>query len=310
MQTRPTCFQDAVVLAQRPVCRVCGSDAVSSVHPGDVDSVEEISFTYTFSPTHCKTLPVFRCQACTHVFCWPIPENISSNYSDVVDEEYLRHKDSRELSARAVLNTIGRYATHGKLLDVGCATGDFLSVARDRGYETAGIELSRWSASIARGRGLTIYDRTLAELARDSPCTWDVITLWGVIEHFPWPAEEMVSLGRLLKPGGLLAIWTGDVNSVTSRLLGRRWWYWQGQHIQYFTHGSLRHLVKSAGFTHVQTELYPFGATRATITNSLRRYAFRGVLEPFVTAAYRLRRIWYLRLPGEMLFLASRNGQA
>jgi predicted TPR repeat methyltransferase len=241
------------------------------------------------------------------VFCWPVPSSISDEYSDVVDEEYLRHRDSRVFAASACLDTITRYVSTGRLLDVGCATGDFLAVARDRHYVAEGLELSAWSASIARGRGLTIYDQPLVSLAEQMPGAFDVATLWGVIEHFAHPADEMARLASLLKPGGLLALWTGDVDSITSRLLGRRWWYWQGQHIQYFSKRSMQRLVRDVGLEMVGIRLYPFGATHQTISNSLGRYVLGPLIEPILTLPFRLRPAWHLLLPGEMFVLARRR---
>jgi hypothetical protein len=101
-------------------------------------------------------------------------------------------------------------------------------------------------------------------------------------------------------------VWTGDADAWLPRLLGRRWWYWQGQHIQYFTHRSLSTLARAAGFDHVTTERYPFAATHGTIANSLRRYPLHRLMSAALAPIFRLKPVIYLRLPGEMLFLARR----
>ncbi len=101
-------------------------------------------------------------------------------------------------------------------------------------------------------------------------------------------------------------LWTGDVDSVTSRMLGRKWWYWQGQHIQYFTHASLKRLVTACSLEHVRTYVYPFAATYETIANSLRRYQWQSIMTSLLSPLFVLKPVWYLRLPGELLFLARR----
>lgn len=287
-------------------CPVCGSGNLAEWYPADVESAADVSFSYTFSPEHRKTFRVVRCLECSHAFCWPIPENIVGQYVGVVDCEYLRHSRSRQLAAEAVLAIIASYRRTGVLLDIGCATGDFLAAARSHGYVVEGLELSRWSSQIARRRGFVVHEEHLETLARRQPGRYDVVTLWGVIEHFSRPATEMRHVVELLKPGGLVAIWTGDVRSVTSRFLGRRWWYWQGQHIQYFSHASLKRLAESTGLQHLTTKLYPFGMTWETLSNSLRRYRFHSIASALLRPLFAVKPVWHLRLPGEMLFIACR----
>lgn len=289
------------------LCPVCGSDNLTEMYPADIQSPDRVQFCYTFSPEHSKTFRIVRCHSCSHVFSAPIPEDIARHYEDVVDSEYLRHSQSRKLAAEAVLRVIRQYTPSNRLLDIGCATGDFLECAKEQGYFAEGLEVSRWASEIVRERGFKVHREFLETFAKSHPEQYDIVTLWGVIEHFAQPIEEIRHLRRLLKPGGILALWTGDVDSVTSRLLGRKWWYWQGQHIQYFSRKSLKHLVVSNGFEHVTTKRYPFAATYETISNSLRRYpAVRPFLLGLLFPIFAIKPVWYLRLPGEMFFLARR----
>ena len=289
-------------------CPVCGSSDVRPWYAGDIASPADVSFTYTFRPDAQRLFPVARCHACTHAFCSPIPPDIAEHYRNVVDEEYLRHETSRLLAADAVLRTLRSQWPAGRLLDVGCATGDLLTVARRRGFRGEGLELSDWSSRIARSRGLTVHQEPLESLARRLPGAFDIITLLGVIEHFASPRTEVAHMARLLAPGGVLVTWTGDVDSVLSRLLGRRWWYWQGQHIQYFTRRSLHKLVVDAGLEIVATRVFPFAATRETMGNSLRRYRLHRVFTALLRPLFFVRPAWFLYLPGEMLLLAKSPG--
>ena len=293
-------------------CVICDSPNLEEVRPAEIERLEEVSFSYSFSPTNSKTFRVVRCKSCTHLFCAPLPARVSESYQDVVDEEYLKHADSRRLSSEAVLRTIGSYASRSdskslRLLDVGCATGDFLEAGRRAGFDVEGLELSDWSCRIARARGLTVHQELLATFAERASARFDVISLIGVIEHFPDPRAEMRSLVKLLRPGGIIVLWTGDASSWLARVLGRRWWYWQGQHIQYFTHASLMHLTEREGLVHLKTTRYPFVATHTTIANSLRRYPFHRILAGALRPLFRAKPRVYLRLPGEMLFLARRT---
>jgi 2-polyprenyl-3-methyl-5-hydroxy-6-metoxy-1,4-benzoquinol methylase len=292
-------------------CAVCSSKNTVELYPANID-VKKISFTYEFSPQSQKTFRVVKCRNCSHVFCAPLPKDLYKNYEDVIDHEYLRHTKTRELSAEAVVKVIKQYKPTGKLLDVGCATGDFLDVAKHNGYSVEGLELSKWSYKIAQSRGFTIHRKTLKTLASVSRNVgkYDVITLWGVIEHFENPQKEMQYLNKLLKPGGYLILWTGNVEGLMSKLLGRKWWYWQGQHIQYFTEKSLTLLGTNNGFEHLATKRYPIAATIEQMENSLSRYKRSKYITPFLRLAFSTTPIWYLRLPGEMFWIArKKNGK-
>ena len=286
-------------------CPICNSSGAIEWYSGSIDE-REISFIYKFNSLTQKTLRVVKCLNCTHVFCSPLPKQFYKNYKDVVDEEYLRYSETRLLTTQAVLKILNRYAASGEILDVGCATGDFLLVSKNFGYSVEGLELSRWSSEITRKKGIPVYANTLSLLARRFPKKYDMITLWGVIEHFEQPFKEMQYVNRLLKPGGVLAIWTGDVNGLMSKLLGRRWWYWQGQHIQYFTHKSLNYLTKRTGFEHLSTKIYPLAVSYEQVENSLARYAFQQYILWIVKLIFILKPIWYLRFPGEMLWIGKK----
>jgi 2-polyprenyl-3-methyl-5-hydroxy-6-metoxy-1,4-benzoquinol methylase len=289
-------------------CVICGGSALEEVRPAEIHRLEEVSFSYSFRPEHTRTFRIVRCPACTHMFCSPLPARVTESYHDVVDEEYLKHAESRRLAAEAVLRTVAAHTTGRALLDVGCATGDFLVAGREAGFAAEGVELSAWSCAIARERGFVVHDEPLAAFAQHGGQRFDVVSLIGVIEHFTDPRAELENIARLLRPGGLVVIWTGDASSWLPRLLGRKWWYWQGQHIQYFTRASLARAANLAGFEHVTTELYPFAATAETISNSLRRYPLHGALAAAAGLVFKLKPVITLRLPGEMLFIARKVG--
>jgi hypothetical protein len=98
----------------------------------------------------------------------------------------------------------------------------------------------------------------------------------------------------------------GRASSSNAYVLGRRWWYWQGQHIQYFTQASLERLARQAGLDVVRTDRYPFAATHETISNSLRRYRAHRLMSALLRPLFAVRPVVYLRLPGEMLFFARK----
>ncbi len=290
------------------ICLVCGSKNTFELYPSTVD-LKKLSFTYVKTPDSGKTFRSVRCKNCTHVFCNPLPKNIYKNYEDVVDKQYLKYTDSIIESAKKILPIIKSYIKSGKMLDVGCATGEFLDKAREYGYEVEGLELSRWSSEIAEKKKIKIHRSLLNSLSKKFPNRYDVITLFGVIEHFENPALELQYIVKLLKPGGLVVIWTGDVNSFSSKLFGYNWWYWQGQHIQYFTHKSLALVAIKSGIKHLFTKTYPFVATYSLLNNSLSRYKTRHIIMKLIKPFFLLKARWILYIPGEMLWFGIKSSK-
>ena len=286
-------------------CPICASERTVERYPAQVETLAGPAFSYEFGPEHRKTLRVVRCLACTHQFCSPIPVEPVEHYArGGVDPAYLAQSESRVLAAQAVLKALPGLRPRARLLDVGCATGDLLVAARERDLDASGVELSAWSAAIARERGFAVHEQPLASLEGDA--RFDVITMIGVIEHFTDPLAELRHVHRLLAPGGVFVGWTGDVASITARVLGRRWWYWQGQHVQYFTRRSLIEALRRTSFDVPRIATYPFAATHATLAHSLSRYRGHRVLTAMLRPAFSIKRIWYLRIPGELLFVAQR----
>jgi len=135
-----------------------------------------------------------------------------------------------------------------RVLDVGCATGIFLEVAREAGWQAEGLDISRYALERARHRGFEVHEGTLtgAGLAAGR---YDVITLWDLIEHVPDPAAVLAECHRLLRPGGLLALSTPDAGSVPARLLGGRWLGFRSidEHLYFFSRRTMGAMLGAAG---------------------------------------------------------------
>lgn len=97
----------------------------------------------------------------------------------------------------------------GKLLDIGCGTGNFLAASRDAGYEVTGIELDRNAARFAKERlGLhNIYPLTISEFAEQrAGDRFDIVTFFEVLEHQAAPAEFLKKVKACVRPGGVIAL--------------------------------------------------------------------------------------------------------
>jgi len=152
----------------------------------------------------------------------------------------------RELMARERLVDLKRFVSGGRLLEVGCSTGEMLQAARGA-FAASGVEADEASSRVATSRGLDCFCGTLAE-AKFPDAHFDVAALYHVIEHFPSPRAELAELHRVLKPGGWLAIETPDIANVWFRLLGARWRQFIPDHIFFFTPQTIGRLCDECGF--------------------------------------------------------------
>ena len=255
-------------------------------------------FDYNFSPDHNLTYRIVKCLECGHGYSSPRPEKLFVNYKEVIDEVYVKNGAQRIETAKNAILHLRKFKPSGRLLDVGCATGDFLSVAEGY-FDAEGIEPSQWSAEIAQRRGFIVHECELGEFIGSE--LYDIITLWGVIEHFENPMKEVAHMRRLLRADGLVSLWTGDFDSILSKILGRKWWWVQGQHINLFSKRSLCTLFENNGFAGVNIRAYPYVMTMKSISESLGRYALITKLTKCIfNAKLFIDRKITIMLPGEM----------
>lgn len=162
--------------------------------------------------------------------------------------DYLGEEANHRANARARLGLLERHLTPGGLLDVGCAAGFFLDEARALGWEGEGVEVSAGMVDHARNHlGLSVHDAPFADVALDAG-TFDAVTMWDYIEHSADPAGDLKHASQLLRPGGILALSTGDARSMIARLSGSRWHLLTPRHHNFFfTQESLEKAFASAG---------------------------------------------------------------
>src|SRR5437867_11790375 len=166
-----------------------------------------------------------------------------------------------------------RYGRKGRLLDVGCALGDFLLEAKASGWDVEGVEISAFAAEQARARGLRVTTGRLEELALPA-ASFDVITLYDSVEHLADPVATLAAVRRLLVPGGIVHLVTPNVGGLQARLLGRLWYHYKpGEHLFYFSHRTLRAVCEAAG---LRWDGWQRSASYLTFTycfNRMRYYA-------------------------------------
>ncbi len=139
-----------------------------------------------------------------------------------------------------------------KLLDVGCSSGAFLHSAVKLGYLAEGVEPAERAAATAQASGLKVF-RGLLHEAKYPDASFDAVTLLEVIEHLQNPLALLQEIQRILKPGGILLVGTGNAASWSAKAFGAQWDYFKirqhGGHVSFFNPDSLKKLGAQAGFT-------------------------------------------------------------
>lgn len=207
---------------------------------------------------------ILNCNNCNLVFSNLLdhPTQIDSGYEcDYFSKYDLSFKDNPKIrtfrQALAILDKIK--PKKGALLDFGCAEGNFLMLAKQKGWKVYGLDLSKFATSIAKKRGLNVFNKTIQQ-AKFKNESFDVITLWDVIEHLSNADEIFAEFRRILKKDGLLIIRTPNEKSIF-HLIARLSYIlsfkliksllksiYHTDHLYYFSKQTLALLLRKNGF--------------------------------------------------------------
>ncbi|MDW8308303.1 MAG: class I SAM-dependent methyltransferase [Verrucomicrobiales bacterium] len=136
----------------------------------------------------------------------------------------------------------------GRLLDVGCGSGDWLVQMRARGWQVEGLDFDPTAVEVARKRGLPVRLGPLEQQGYEAE-SFDAVTLHHVIEHVPDPVATLRECHRVLRRGGRLVVATPNVHSLSHRVFGPDWRGLEPpRHLHLFTPESLRRALRDAGF--------------------------------------------------------------
>ncbi|MCW5875577.1 MAG: class I SAM-dependent methyltransferase [Anaerolineales bacterium] len=239
-------------LLEHVPCNLCGADDYEVVYPPRYEDAkpDEIANTFRSSGDEVLLDQLVRCKACDLMYLNPRlrADVVIGGYSEGSDELFVSQAAGRERTFAKSLKLIERLRPgRGRLLDVGTAGGSFLAVAQRAGWQVAGCEPNRWMSAWAKQHYSldvvpgTIHDMKLAD------ASFDVVSLWDVLEHTPDPKATLQECARVLKPGGLLVVNYPDIHSLVARLMGRRWVFLLSVHLYYFTKPTLARMLAEMG---------------------------------------------------------------
>ena len=283
-------------------CPLCASQDVET-HSDDEDK-ELSALDLGSSRSGVSHGKILRCRACRFGFraLRPTEEELFTLYRELDPEVYEKESRGRFKTAKRHLRIVHRYLAGGHLLDAGCASGAFLSTAVDAGWSVVGVEpaeiLCHKAKQLLRGRGdVFCVPLQQADLA---PSSFDVLTLWDVLEHVPDPLRFMQHCAKLLKPGGHLFANVPDLDSLQARVLGERWPLLLAEHLNYFN----RHSLTLCGDL-AQLRLVDFGRRPASFSLEYVLYRLAQHRVPGATSGHKIVRRSFLSAISVPVFLGE-----
>jgi 2-polyprenyl-3-methyl-5-hydroxy-6-metoxy-1,4-benzoquinol methylase len=257
--------------------------------------------TFLDCPDHFLTHESFRisqCEKCGFLFTNPRPSagELPAYYQSA---EYISHSNSHQGMQNMLYQWVRKYTLGRKykliqsfkqgtrLLDIGCATGEFLHYFKKRNWETFGIEPD----ARARQLGISNYALTIEDedyLQKLPDASFDVITMWHVLEHVPLLNERIAQLQRLLSSDGVLFIAVPNPSSPDAVLYGSFWAaYDVPRHLYHFTQQTITRLFSKHDFNLVRQIPMKFDAYYVSLLSEkymhVKNRFFNGILSGFVS---------------------------
>ncbi len=233
---------------------------------------------------HCKTefrynsVVVDKCTLCNLYFVTTTPdkaameksykEDMYDNYWKYDGGFYKKHWEEMESYESKFIedlelegeNINSLLPKRGRLLDFGCFKGNFCNFMKQKGWEVTGVDISKEAIDYGKNKlGLDLYCGEL-EKVNFSKNSFDLITMWGVIEHLPDPRRIIGELKALLKHQGLMVIKTQSQNSLLTligaliyklsfgRIYSHLEFFYSFEHLYRFSPVTLEKLLASEGF--------------------------------------------------------------
>lgn len=209
-------------------------------------------------------------------------------------EDYISHTDTqrnllekvyhfvRKISLKRKLKLINSFSAEDKnLLDIGCGTGDFLQIAQQNKWTVSGIEPNEKARTIANKKtGNAVFEAD--QLLKFKPNSFNIITLWHVLEHLPKLEEHISILKSLLKPGGILIIAVPNYKSYDAKYYKEFWAaYDTPRHLWHFSQTTISKLVAKEKMKVVKTLPMKFDSYYVSLLSEKYKLGWMNIFNAF-----------------------------
>lgn len=194
------------------------------------------------------------CSSCDLVYLNPRIRSdiILQSYSENVDEMHasqdrMRYKTFKK-SLNKILEKINQTEIKNKtFLDIGSASGVFLKVAKDMGFEETGFEPSNWMVEFGKKNYNVNIKQGLIKNAQNKK--YDYISFWDVLEHVTDLQTTLQKINDLSKPNTYLIVNVPDIDSYACRIMKYKWPFYLNVHLYYFRKKTLEQSLRKFNFS-------------------------------------------------------------
>lgn len=232
-------------------------------------------------------------------------------------EKYISHTDSKTSFFDKVYQAVKSYMLQkkiswlenkrpakGKLLDLGAGTGDFLLEAKKSGWEISGVEPNSGARKLAAEKGVKLLENSAGFPER----SFDVISMWHVLEHVPDLDVQIKELERLLKKDGLLVIAVPNFKSADAKFYAQNWAaYDVPRHLYHFSRTAIRKIFEEHGFELISEKGLPFDSFYVSLLSEKYQTGHSRPIHAFLNG---MRSNWKAKSSGEyssMVYFLGRS---
>jgi 2-polyprenyl-3-methyl-5-hydroxy-6-metoxy-1,4-benzoquinol methylase len=216
---------------------------------------------------------IIHCRSCKSLYTSRAAADTSTahDYDSYYDQENLSAPDFINKRCDEIVAEFAPYRQTARLLDVGFGAGTLMEAAARAGWTVFGVEVSQTAAEHVRKLGFDVFCGELKD-AQYPDDYFDVVMASEVLEHVPEPRPLIAEMARIVRPGGLLWATTPHGRGISSKTLGLKWSVISPpEHLQLFSLGSIKALLREAGFRRVRVATH--GVNPSEILSNLRGHA-------------------------------------
>lgn len=210
-----------------------------------------------------------RCRSCGLIFnpdARQLADEAGRHYNGASYFRCYAARAGRKIAAaRRRMDLIASYVRAGRLLDIGCGLGETLVAAREAGFEAEGLDVGAHPVAYCRSLGFPVHRASVTDTGL-SDASFDVVTLWDVLEHVPRSSDALAEVSRILRPGGIVALVVPSGEYLKAHLLRSTYQNYRGlwakTHFVYHNSRTLRRVLRDHGLDPLPMPVLWRGALR------------------------------------------------